>query len=238
MLTTKKIEYRDDETLLEGYYAHDESTPGKKPAVLIVHDWSGRNDFACQKAESLAELGYIGFAIDMYGKGKIGKTNEEKMALMSPLMNDRTLLCKRITAALDAVKNLDNVNTAKIGVMGYCFGGLCTLDLARSGADIRGAVSFHGLLTPPEQASHPTISAKILVLHGHDDPMVPPDQVLAFQMEMTKAGVDWQTYIYGNTMHAFANPLANDPALGTVYNSVTDKRAWIAMKDFFEEILK
>ena len=236
MLKTKKIDYYDGNTLLEGYYAFDDSKPGKKPAVLVAPDWSGKNDFACQKAEQLAELGYIGFALDMYGKGKLGETKEEKIALMSPFMEDRALLRQRMLAALDAVNKLENINPSRIGAIGFCFGGLCVLDLARSGADVRGVVSFHGLLGAPSNLPDKKIQAKILALHGYDDPMVPPEQVAEFQKEMTKTKVDWQIHIYGNTMHAFMNQKANDPGFGTVYNPLTEKRAWLAMKDFFAEI--
>lgn len=237
MLHTQKIEYYDQDTLLEGYCAYNDDRSTKKPAVIVVHDWSGRNDFACQKAEQLAELGYIGFALDMYGKGKIGKTNEEKSALMNPFINDRNKLLGRILAAVDTVSRLENVNTAKIGAIGFCFGGLCVLDLARANVDVRGVVSFHGLLNPPANSAPNATHTKILVLHGHDDPMVPPTQVNEFENEMTAAGADWQVHIYSQTLHSFTNPQANDPGFGTVYNAVTDKRSWIAMKCFLEEIL-
>lgn len=237
MLQIQKLEYYDQDTLLEGYCAYNENGPTKKPVVIIVHDWTGRNDFACQKAERLAELGYVGFALDMYGKGKIGETNEEKAALMKPLIEDRAKLQKRILAAYDTVMKLDYVNTAKIGAMGYCFGGLCVLDLARCNVDVRGVVSFHGNLSAPANSTPKPTHTKMLVLHGHDDPMVPPAQVTAFENEMTDVKADWQVHIYSNTKHAFTNPKANDPNFGTVYDKLSDKRSWIAMKNFFEEIL-
>jgi dienelactone hydrolase len=233
-MKTNLVEYKDGDVVLEGFYSYDEKKSGNRPLVLVAHDWSGRNEFAEKKAQKLAELGYIGFAIDMFGKGKIGKTKEEKMALITPFMNDRELLKKRILAALEAAKKIPNVDTKKIGAIGFCFGGLCVLDLARSGADVSGVVSFHGLLNlPPKEEK---IRAKVLALHGHDDPMVPSDVVFSFQKEMTDAKVDWQMVIYGNTMHAFTNPQANDPGFGTVYSACADKRSWIAMKNFFEEI--
>lgn len=233
MIQTTKIEYNDGNTRLEGYAAYDDAITGKRPAVLVVHDWTGRNEFACKTAEKLTTLGYVGFALDMYGNGKLGTTKEEKTALMQPFMTDRDQLLKRMQAALAAVRQLSQVDPTRIAVIGFCFGGLCALDLARSGADIRAAVSFHGSLLPHK---HATIQAKILAIHGHDDPMVTPEQVLAFQTEMTQAGADWQTLIYGNTMHAFTNPEANDPDFGTVYSATADKRSWIAMKHFLEEI--
>lgn len=236
MLQTSKIEYVHGNIILEGYCALNDSKSGKKPAVIVAPDWSGRNDFACQKAEQLAELGYVGFALDMYGRGMQGKTKEEKSALIKPLMEDRGLLRGRVMAALDTVKKLEIVNTARIGAMGFCFGGLCVLDLARAGADLRGVVSVHGLLNAPHGLPEKKIHAKILALHGHDDPMVLPDQVAAFQDEMTKAKADWQLHIFGNAMHGFTNPQAHDPVFGTVYDNLADKRSWILAKEFFAEI--
>lgn len=236
MLQTTKIEYVQGNVVLEGYCALDDSHKGSRPAVLIAHDWSGRNDFACQKAEQLAELGYVGFALDMYGQGRIADTKEEKNAFMKPLTEDRELLRQRVLAAFEVVRKLEAVNPARIAAMGYCFGGLCALDLARSGADIRGVVTFHGALDAPTGVAQKKIHAKILVLHGHEDPMVTPAKVTAFENEMTAAGVDWQVHIYSNTQHAFTNPKQHDAASGLVYNSLSDKRSWIAMRDFFSEI--
>jgi dienelactone hydrolase len=236
MLMLQKVDYFDDTVLLEGFSAYDNKARAKLPAVLIAHDWSGKNAFACQKAEKLAELGYFAFAIDMYGKGKIGHTKEEKIALMEPLLNNRTLLQKRMLAAFNFVKTLDPVDPKHIFVIGFCFGGLCALDLARTGANVSGVVSFHGLLDAPLDSSPQSISAKILALHGYDDPMVTPEQVLAFSEEMTRAKADWQMHIFGNTMHAFTNPDANDPSFGTVYSQLADSRAWQLMKNFFQEL--
>ena len=159
MLQTQKIEYHQDSTKLIGYLAFDDSYSGKRPAVLVAHDWSGCNEFAREKAEKLASLGYVGFALDMYGDEKVGETKEEKTALIQPLMNDRALLAKRINAAMDIVKTFDTVDSSKTAAIGFCFGGLCVLDLARSGADVLGVVSFHGLLLPAE-----ALKAKISAL--------------------------------------------------------------------------
>lgn len=237
-MKTKHIEYIHDNELLEGFIVYDETHTQKRPAVIVVHDWSGRNEFACNKAKLLAEMGYVGFALDMYGKNKIGNTNEEKTKLMTPLVQDRKFLRGRLFAALETLKKNEFVDHNRIAAIGFCFGGLCVLDLARSGADVKGVVSFHGLLSTPENLPNETIKAKVLALHGFDDPMGTPDLVLAFQQEMTKAKADWQMHIYGNTVHAFMNPLANDPALGLVYNPVVEQRAWTAMKDFLNEIFK
>ncbi|MCP0914522.1 MULTISPECIES: dienelactone hydrolase family protein [Legionella] len=230
--------YRHDHEELRGFVANAAQEGDTVPAVLIVHDWSGRNEFACRKAEELAKLGYIGFAVDVFGQARIGKTTEEKMALMQPFVEDRALLRERLLAAFNAVKEMPGVATQRIAVIGFCFGGLCALDLARSGADIAGAVSFHGLLHKPENLSANVIKAKILALHGYDDPMVPPAQVDEFCQEMTAANVDWQVYMYGHTKHAFMNPQAQDEKLGTIYNPQTEHRAWLAMQNFLQEIFK
>lgn len=207
-----------------------------RPAVLVVHDWSGRNDFACHKAQMLAKLGYIGFAVDMYGDGLVADATEQKKALMQPLVNDRAFLRERIRAAFDAVAGMENVDNQRIAVMGFCFGGLCALDLARTGADIVGAISFHGLLNAPMEQPNQSIKAKLLVLHGYDDPMVKPLDVNDFCQEMTDAGVDWQVHMYGQTQHAFTNPLAHDATLGTLFNSQSASRAFQAMTNFLAEV--
>lgn len=235
MLSTQKIDYQDGSTQLEGFLAIDNKFKGKRPAVLVAHDWSGKNEFACKKAEKLAELGYVGFALDMFGKGVNGTTKEEKSALIQPFMQDRNLLQQRLEAALTTVKKMDDVDTSKIAAIGFCFGGLCVLDLARSGADVKGVVSFHGLLLSRSQPSE-KINAKILALHGYDDPMAKPEQVIEFANEMTEAKANWEINMYGNTMHAFTNPDANDPNFGTVYNKQAEARSWLAMKEFFAEI--
>jgi dienelactone hydrolase len=237
MIQTQKMEYRDNETIFEGFCAFDDSHSNKRPVVLVVHDWSGRNEFADEKAKQLAELGYVGFAIDMYGEGKVGQTVEEKQALMNPLVTNRPLLFQRIQAAFEFAKKINHVDPHKTGAIGFCFGGLCVLDLVRHGVNINCAVSFHGALNAPSYFEKKSpITAKILVLHGHDDPMVPPEQVLAFEDEMTQAKADWQVYVYSQTKHAFMNPQANDEKLGIVYNPLTARRSWSAMQSFFTEI--
>lgn len=236
MLQTKKIKYQDSGVNLEGFYACRQDTDSNRPLVIIAHDWTGRNSFACQKAERLAELGYVGFAIDMYGDAKLGKTKEEKSNLIQPFVHDRSLLLQRLMAGLTAAKTLPHVDTHKTAAIGFCFGGLCVLDLARSGIDISGVVSFHGLLNAPENLTKPDIKAKVLALHGYDDPMVSPQQVMQFCDEMTARKANWELTMYGNTVHAFTNPEANDPDFGTVYNHLADSRSWIAMKNFFTEI--
>lgn len=231
------IEYRDGETLLEGFLCYDESLPGPRPTVLINHAWNGRDEFVERKARRLAWQGYACFALDNYGKGKVGKTPEECSALMTPLMQDRRKLLTRLQAGLTAAKGMPIVDARRIAVMGFCFGGLCSLDLARANADVRGVVSFHGLLKPTG-FTEPKIRAKVLMLHGYDDPMAPPDDVLAIAREFTDAGADWQLHAYGHTVHAFTNPSANDRAGGMQYDEAADRRSWHALEEFLAEVLK
>ncbi|MDD5411354.1 MAG: dienelactone hydrolase family protein [Methylobacter sp.] len=235
-IVSNTVGYTDGDVLLEAFFAFDDSFSDRRPAVLINHAWGGRDDFVAEKAKKLAALGYFGFAVDMYGKGVLGSSPEENAKLMQPLMDDRVMLQQRMKAALYAVRLLPWVDDSKIAAIGFCFGGLCSLDLARTGADLKGVVSFHGLLGAPDNTQDNAIKAKVLALHGHDDPLVPVEQVIAFEQEMTKAGADWQLHTYGNTMHAFTNPVANDPTFGTVYQSDADRRSWIAMKNFLIEI--
>ncbi|MDD4913561.1 MAG: dienelactone hydrolase family protein [Methylococcales bacterium] len=236
-IISNTVGYLDGETVLEGFFAYDDAIHGQRPVVLIHHAWGGRDDFVAEKAVKLAELGYLGFATDLYGKGVLGTSNEQNAGLMQPFMADRAKLQKRLLAALAAVKLLPWADNRRIAAIGFCFGGLCALDLARTGADIRGVVSFHGLLGSPANIPVPKIKARVLVLHGHDDPMVRPEQVLALQTELTLAGADWQVHSYGNTMHAFTNPVANNPDFGTVYQPVANRRSWQSMQNFLAETL-
>ncbi|MEC8860354.1 MULTISPECIES: dienelactone hydrolase family protein [unclassified Pseudohongiella] len=238
MLKTEYIEYQDGDVVLEAYVAYDEDAKEPRPCVLVAHDWTGRRAYACAGAERMAELGYVGFAVDVYGKGKFGKEGdvEGNSALMKPFVEDRALLRGRMLAALAAARKLSQVDDSNMGAMGYCFGGMSVLELARSGADVKGVASVHGLLFAGEAPSSKAIQSKVLVLHGHDDPMVPPEQVLAFEQEMSDAGVDWQVHVYGGTKHAFTNPGANNPDFGTVYSQTANRRAEQALANFFHEL--
>ena len=235
-IISNTVAYLDNGVVLEAFFAFDDAFSDRRPAVLINHAWGGRDAFVTGKAEQLAELGYVGFALDMYGKGILGSTPDENAALMQPFMDDRALLQQRITAALAAVKLLPWVDETRIAAIGFCFGGLCVLDLARTGVAVKGVVSFHGLLGAPDNLKGQPIKAKVLAMHGHDDPMVPVEQVVAFEQEMTEAGADWQFLTFGHTMHAFTNPVANNPGFGTVYQADADRRSWLAMKNFLAEI--
>lgn len=237
MLREREVVYEHAGVRLAGLLCHDDSHGGALPAVMISHAWAGRSEFECNKARALAARGYAAFALDMYGQGVLGRSVEENGALMKPFLDDRALLQGRQQAALATVKGLPEVDAARVAAMGFCFGGLCVLDLARSGADLRGVVSFHGLLGAPGNTVGNRVEARVLVLHGHDDPMCPVADVVAFEQEMTGAGADWQLHAYGHTMHSFTNPHANDPGFGTVYNETADRRSWISLLAFLEEVL-
>lgn len=234
---TETIEYLEGDTTLEGFLAYDSSLHGKLPLVLIFHAWGGRNDFVCEKAKEIALHGYAAFAVDMYGKGVLGKDKEENMALATPFFEDRTHLIRRAIAGLSAAEGLEVVDCERIAAMGYCFGGMCALDLARSGADLKGAISIHGNLSAPEKPGANKIYSKILVLHGHRDPLVPPEQVRGFENEMEHADVDWQLHAFGNAMHAFTVPGANDPDLGTLYDEQSSRRTDKLVEMFLKETI-
>ncbi len=228
--------YHHDEHALHGHLAYDDTHHNPRPAVLIFHDWSGRSEFTMQQAEQLANLGYVGFAADLYGNARIGETLEEKQALMTPLTNDRAFLLERINASFKNLLAFPEVDASRVAAIGFCFGGLCALDLARNNSELLAAVSFHGLLNRAEKSPITPIKAKILALHGYSDPMVPLEQVQTFCDEMTEADADWQMHMYGQTQHAFTNPKANDKALGTVYNERSAHRAFQSMLSFLMEV--
>ena len=233
-MALKDLSYRSGNILMAGKYAVPESQTA--PCVLVVHDWSGRNSFAENAALRLAEEGYVGLAIDVYGEGRCGKTQEEKASLMTPLIENRDELQRRLLAAVESAGGIPQVDQRKIAVLGFCFGGLCALDLARTEeAPVQCAISFHGLLEAPPTLKTEAISASVLALHGHDDPMVSPSAVQAFQQEMTNRKADWQLVTYGSTSHAFTNPEANDPGFGTVYQERSARRAWQAALLFLAE---
>lgn len=244
-MKNEKFSYQIEEETFNGYWAfpQDEGREAQKlPAIIVGHAWMGQDHFARQKAEELADLGYISFAADVYGEGKTTSDPEEAQRLMLPLFEDRALLQKRIRAAYDVVRQHPSVDPAKIGAIGFCFGGLTVIELFRSGADVKGVVSFHGVLGsklgPMEAKTIPIangIKGSLLLLHGHDDPLVSPHDIASAQKEFTDAKIDWQMYIYGHTSHAFTNPQAHDRANGLVFQPLSSERAWWAMVHFFSE---
>lgn len=236
-MQTETLIYSEGDQELEGTLVFDESSTAKRPGVLVSHAWGGANEFTAAKAQALSQLGYVGLALDVYGVGRRGSNPEENMSLMQPFLDDRRLLRRRMTAALAALRGHHLVDTKRVAAIGFCFGGLCVLDLARSGADVRGVVSFHGLLAPATGLKTEPIQAKVLALHGHEDPLVSDEELQAFTGEMTSAGADWQLHQYGSTMHAFTNPAASDPASGMQYSQTAERRSWASMESFLQEVL-
>ncbi len=235
-IRTRTVDYVDGDTTLEGLVAWDDAQTGTRPGVLVSHAWGGRSELEDGKAIQLAELGYVGLALDLYGKGVRGSSPAENSALMQPFLDDRQMLQTRLLKSLDALREQPEVDSANVAAIGFCFGGLCVLDIARTGEELRGVVSFHGLFSSPDNLADRKIQAKVLVLHGWDDPMAPPDQAVALASELSAMGADWQMHAYGNTMHAFSNPKANDPVAGTVYDAAADARSWAAMQNFLSEL--
>jgi len=234
---TEIVEYKQGDTVLEGYLAYDDTLKGKLPGVLIVHEWTGLGPYVKKRAEQIASLGYVGFAVDIYGKGIRPKDTKEAAYQAGIYRSNRPLMRERAKAGLEQLKRQTFVDPQRIAAIGYCFGAGVALELARSGADLAGVVSFHGNLDTPHPDDAQNIKAKILVCHGADDPFVTLDQVTAFQNEMRAAGVDWQMVIYGHAVHSFTNPASgNNPSSGLAYNEKADRRSWEAMKAFFGEI--
>lgn len=234
-MRTTVIPYHDNGVDLEGFVAFPKEK--KCPLVILCHAWKGRDEFICEKAQLIAKLGYVGFALDMYGKGVLGKSKEENAVLKRPFTQDRYLLHRRVTKALEVASHLPYVDSQRIAAIGFGFGGICALDLARSGANLRGAVSVYGHFDPPPFELIKPIQSKILILHGYRDPVTSQRELRDFEEEMNRAMVDWQVHTYGNAMHAFATPGANDPEAGILYNPVAANRAWIAIQNFLAEVL-
>ena len=237
-IVTKSVGYKEGDTTLEGWVSYDDSVKGARPGVLIVHQWKGLGAYEKMRAEMLAKMGYVAFACDIYGKGIRPTAMQDAAAQAGKYKNDRPLLRKRVNAGLETLLKQEGVDKKKVAAIGYCFGGTTVLELARSGADVGGVVSFHGGLSSPAPADAKNIKAKVLALHGADDPNVPPAEVAAFEKEMRDAKVDWQLVAYGNAVHSFTDKGAgNDNSKGAAYNEKADRRSWEDMKDFFVEFL-
>ncbi len=236
-IKTEVIEYRQGDTVLEGFLAYDASVTGRRPGVLIVHEWWGLNDYARDRAKQLAGMGYMAFALDMYGKGVLAQNPQQAAELAGRFYKDRQLMRSRAAAGLEVLKSQYLTDTTRLAAIGFCFGGSTVLELARSGAELNGFVSFHGGLSTPNPGDAANIQGEVLVLHGGDDPHVPMKDVMAFWKEMREADVKWQMNIYGGAVHSFSNPAAgNDISSGAAYNESAAKRAWRDMQQFFKEI--
>ncbi len=235
---TRTVEYRQGETTCQGYLSYDDAVAGRRPAILIVHDWMGVSDYQKMRAEQLAALGYVALAADVYGKGVRPANRDEAAALAGGFYKDRALLRSRVRAGLDCLAGQPQADPARLAAIGYCFGGAGALELARSGAPLRAVVTFHGSLSAADTSDARNIRAKVLVLHGADDPFVKQDEVQAFMNEMRAGHVDWQVVQYSGAVHSFTDRRAGDDnSKGAAYNAAADRRSWRAMRDFLEETL-
>jgi len=238
----KTVEYTADGTVMKGYLAYNDKIEGKRPGVLVVHEWWGLNDYARKRARMLAELGYTALALDMYGEGKQAKHPDDAGKFAMELMKNFDVAKARFMAGEDFLKKQPMVDPDRIAAIGYCFGGGVALNMARQGADLKGVVSFHGSLAAVKPAEPGAVKAKVLVLHGGDDKFSTPEQVEAFKQEMATAGVDYRFIVYPGAMHAFTNPDATANGkkfnIPLAYNKKADKESWAEMKKFLEETLK
>jgi dienelactone hydrolase len=238
-IQTKTVDYHEGDATLEGFVAYDDAIKGPRPGVLVVHQWMGLTDYEKKRAEMLAQLGYIAFCADIYGKGVRPKTREEAGAQAGKYKKDRLLLRARVNAGLETLRQQPLVDPKRIAAIGYCFGGTAVLELARSGAELNGVVSFHGGLDAPNPDDGKKIKCKVLVLHGADDPTMSAQDVAAFENQMRIGGVDWQLVKFGGAVHGFTQWYAgSDNSKGVAYNERADKRSWEYMKLFFNEIFK
>ena len=236
-VVTRTVDYLHGDVKLQGFLAFDDSIASKMPGVLIVHEWWGLNDYARSRAEELARMGYVAFALDMYGKGMSTEHPEEASAWMKKVNSNMEKWHQRAMAGLDVLKKQPQVDTDKITAIGYCFGGATVQVLAYGGTELKGVVSFHGSLIPPNAEQASRTQAKILICHGAQDPMVTPDSLAAYLKAMNAAPIDWQLIAYGGTRHSFTNPGADKRGMDALaYNPTADRRSWQHMIAFFNEL--
>jgi dienelactone hydrolase len=236
-LKTQTVVYKQGDTIMQGYLTYDDSYTGKRPGVVVFPEWWGLNEYPKMRADMLAKLGYVAFAADVYGNGLVAKDAQDAGSLATKYKGDRALMRDRAKAALATLKSQPNVDLSRVGAIGYCFGGTAALELARSGADIKSVVSFHGGLSTPTPQDARNIKAQILVLHGADDPFVSPDEVAAFEKEMKEAAVNYEVIKYPGAVHGFTNPANKGDLVGAKYNAEADTKSWQAMKEFFDKTL-
>jgi dienelactone hydrolase len=238
----KEINYRAGDTALKGFLAYDDAKPGKRPGVLVVHEWWGLNDYARKRATMLAELGYTALAVDMFGNGKTTEHSNDAGAFTKEVTQNIAIERARFQAALELLKAQPTTDPAHIAAIGYCFGGGVVLQMAREGADLAGVVSFHGSLGTDRPAQKGAVRAKVLVLHGADDPFATKEQIAALEQEMKQAGADYKFIAYPGATHGFTNPDAD--RLGAAnnmpikYNAKADQASWAEMRVFFNRIFK
>lgn len=238
-LVSQAVEYQLGEQAFEGFLAWDNASQEPRPGILIVHEWWGLNDHPKKRAERLAELGYIAFALDMYGKGKVTDDPTQAGAWAGEIRTNFPLARERFVKALEVLRANPRTDPKRIAAIGFCFGGTVCLEMARAGVDLAGVVSFHGGLksSVPDEQKH--LKAKVLVCHGADDPHISAEELKAFEDEMRKTGADWQLISYGGAVHSFTNPEADARGMnGVAYHEKADRRSWRAMQDFFIEIFE
>lgn len=232
-----KILYNDGLAVLEGIYFMNDSVQSQQPGIVIAHQWMGITEYERERARQLSEKGYVVFLADIYGKIKRPKNVQEAKEYSSTHKNNRNLMRRRVNLAVAEIRKLPQTDVNQIAAIGYCFGGTVVLELARSGANVKGVVSFHGGLDTPTPHDAKQIKGQVLVLHGADDPYVPISDVLAFRKEMQDANVNWELTMYGNAVHEFSKAQAgNDPSKGAAYNAQADARSFDAMLAFFETL--
>jgi len=236
------VEYKAQGVVMKGYLAYDENIKGKRPGVLVVHEWWGLNEYARKRARMLAELGYSALAVDMFGEGKQAMHPDDAGKFSSELMKNFDVAKARFVAAMDFLKQQPTADPTRIAAIGYCFGGGIVLNLAREGMDLRGVVSFHGSLKSVKPAQPGNVKAKVLVLHGADDKFIPPDQIEAFKQEMKAAGADFKFVSYPGAVHSFTNSDATEMGrkfnMPIAYHAQADKESWDEMKGFLSAVLK
>ena len=236
-VVTQPIDYTHDGVALEGYLAFDDALSGKAPGILVVHEWWGLNDYARGRAEQLAGMGYVAFALDMYGKGKSTDHPDQAATWMKAVNSNMDTWQKRALAGLDVLKRQSRVDPARLAAIGYCFGGATVQVLAYTGAGLKGVVSFHGSLVPPSAEQGEQIRAKILICHGAQDPFNKPETLAPHVNAMNATPIDWQLIVYGGTRHGFTNPDADTHGMDALaYNASSDRRSWQAMTSFFNEL--
>jgi dienelactone hydrolase len=235
---TEAVEYKDGDVVLEGFLAYDKALTGKRPGVILVHEWKGQGPYVRMRAEEIAKLGYVAFAIDMYGKGVFAKDHEEAGKLAGVFLKDRTKMRTRAAAGLERLLKVELVDGSKVAAMGYCFGGTTALEMARAGLPVIAVASFHGNLTSAPGSEQKPIKAKVAVFHGAADKNVAA-ALPAFQEEMTKAGADWFLVSFGGAVHSFTvKEAGDDPSTGAAYNEKADKRSWAMLQDYLAESFK
>lgn len=238
----EEVQYRADGVTMKGYLAYDDAVKGKRPGILVVHEWWGHNDYSRMRARMLAEMGYTALAVDMYGSGKIADHPDNAKQFMSEVGGNLPLMKQRFKAAERTLKKHKTVDDKRLGAIGYCFGGAVVLNMARQGEKLAGVVSFHGSLGTSEPARRGKVKAEVLVLNGAEDPFIASDQIEAFKKEMDNADAKYRFINYPGAQHSFTNPDADAYGkkfnMPLVYNAEADKQSWAEMSKFFDRLFK